>query len=121
MLFTESLQKNHAFRRVYSGKNAVANRLLVLYKRPNGLDKNRLGVSASRKVGKAVVRNRAKRLVKEQYRLAEPRLKRGYDLVVVVRPAVAELPQSSAFAEVGRALLHVLDKQALREKEAAHA
>lgn len=64
--------------------------LLVLYAAPNELGVTRVGITASRRVGKAVVRNRVRRRIREALRLRYTALARGYDLVVVVRPASAQ-------------------------------
>ena len=92
----------------------MANRLLVLYIRENGRLVNRLGISISRKVGKAVLRNRIKRLVKEQMRLHDREISQGYDLVIVVRTATAELPKDMAFKQIGEALLNLVDRHKIR-------
>lgn len=113
MHHTQSLKKNREFRRVYSQGHSAANRLLVLYVWRNSTAHNRLGVSVSKKVGKSVVRSRVKRLVKENYRLREPGIAGGYDLVVVARAAAGTLPRDEAFAEIGRSLCHLLKKQHL--------
>ena len=89
MRFTESLKKTADFRTTYEEGRSKANGLLVLYVRKNGTDRNRLGISVSKKVGNSVVRHRAKRLIKEAYRLMEPRLKGGYDLVFIARTRAA--------------------------------
>ena len=85
MKYTESLKKNDDFRSVYSLKNSVAGRYLVLYVKKNGLDINRLGISVSKKVGNSVARHRLRRLIKEAYRLNEERFHTGSDLVIVAR------------------------------------
>lgn len=80
-----TIKENRTFRRIYNkGKSAVTP-FLVLYCRPNGLDRNRLGVTVSTKLGGAVVRNRARRRLREVFRLAQPDLKRGYDVILVAR------------------------------------
>ena len=61
-------------------------RWVVVYGRPNGLSHARLGLSISRKVGGAVVRNRLKRLLREAFRLRQRELAPGIDLIVVGRP-----------------------------------
>ncbi|MBM4052561.1 MAG: ribonuclease P protein component [Planctomycetes bacterium] len=61
-------------------------RWVVVYGRPNGLSHARLGLSISRKVGGAVVRNRLKRLLREAFRLRQHELATGIDLIVVGRP-----------------------------------
>jgi ribonuclease P protein component len=58
---------------------------LALSGRPNGLQFCRLGLSVGRAVGTAVERNRAKRLIRDAFRLAQRELPAGYDLVVSVR------------------------------------
>lgn len=58
---------------------------MVLYCRKNRLDRNRLGLTASVKLGGAVVRNRAKRRLREVYRLNSHSISQGYDLILVAR------------------------------------
>ena len=87
-----SIKENRAFRRIYSrGKSAVTP-FLVVYCRPNRLDDNRLGVTVSTKLGCAVVRNRARRRLREVYRLAQPELKQGYDMILVARGRTVDGP-----------------------------
>ena len=74
------------FRRAYGRRCVASDDLLVVFAAPNDLPYPRLGLSVSRKVGKAVVRNRWKRLIREAYRLSRERLPAGVDLVVVPRP-----------------------------------
>ena len=71
MKFSESLKKNKDFQVVYKNGKSYANRYLVLYIRENGMDKNRLGISVSKKVGNSVVRHHLTRLIRESYRLQE--------------------------------------------------
>ena len=84
MKYSCSLKLNHIFRRLYSTAGQ-ANRLLVLYARPNRLGINRIGITAGKKLGKAVVRNRVRRRLREVYRLNEDRFQSGWDIVVVAR------------------------------------
>ncbi len=80
------LRKRGDFERAYKEGTKVVTRQLVLFARPNGATTSRLGVTATRKIGNAVIRNRARRLVREAYRKVRLGLPRGYDYVVVVRP-----------------------------------
>lgn len=84
MKYSCSLKLNHIFRRLYSTAGQ-ANGLLVLYARPNRTGMNRVGITAGKKLGKAVVRNRVRRRLREVYRLNEDKFLPGWDIVVVAR------------------------------------
>ena len=84
MKFSSSLKKNHIFRKLYSSKG-VANSYFVLYARPNRTQCNHIGITVSKKLGHAVVRNRTRRRIREVYRLNEERFAPGWDIVVVAR------------------------------------
>lgn len=103
MVFSESLKKNIDFRNVYENGKSYADKYLVMYVLENNKDINRLGISASKKVGNSVVRHRFARLVRESYRLHENIFNSGLDIVVVARKSAA----SVGFYEIESALLHL--------------
>ena len=80
-----TLKKNSDFRRLYSRGKSAVNPYMVVYCRRNRAGENRLGYTVSTKLGGAVVRNRVRRRLREIYRLREPELKQGWDIVVVAR------------------------------------
>ena len=84
MKFSKALKLNHIFQRLYH-TSGQANGLLVFYARPNRSAANRVGVTVGKKLGKAVVRNRVRRRLREIYRLNEHRFAPGWDIVVVAR------------------------------------
>ena len=84
MKYSCSLKLNHIFRRLYSSKGN-ANSYFVLYARRNRLNQNRVGITVSKKLGHAVVRNRTRRRIREIYRLHEEAFLPGWDIVVVAR------------------------------------
>lgn len=85
MRFSKSLKLNHVFRKLYNRGQSSVTKYLVLYARPNRLSENRVGVTVGKKLGKAVVRNRVRRRMREIYRIHEEQFLPGYDIVVVVR------------------------------------
>ena len=84
MKFSSSLKLNHIFQRLYR-TNGHANALLVLYVRKNRSQTNRVGITVSKKLGKAHIRNSIRRRLREIYRLHEDRFLPGWDIVVVAR------------------------------------
>ncbi len=103
MKFSESLKSNRDFKNVYSSGKSYANKYLVMYVLENGTDRNRLGISVSKKVGNSVVRHRLTRLVRESYRLHEDIFNSGLDIVVVARVNAKEID----YHKMESALLHV--------------
>ena len=104
MKFSSSLKKNHIFRKLYASKG-VANSYFVLYARPNRSSHNYVGITVSKKLGHAVVRNRTRRRIREIYRLHEEAFLPGWDIVVVARSRAvdAEFPKlTSAFLSLAR-------------------
>ena len=90
MEFSESLKKNRDFKTVYSNGKSRANKYLVMYVMKNGTEKNRIGISVSKKVGNSVVRHRVTRVIRECCRLHEKELIQGLDIVIVARPLAKE-------------------------------
>ncbi len=80
-----TLKENYEFRRLYQKGASAVGGGMVLYCRKNRLGRNRLGLTASVKLGHAVVRNRARRRLREVYRLNGDKLKVGYDFILVAR------------------------------------
>lgn len=104
MIFSESLKKNRDFQTVYKYGKSAANRYLIMYIYPNQTERNRLGISVSKKVGNSVVRHRLARLNKRKLSgLSETRFHSGYDIVVIARPVAKD----KNYFEVESALLHL--------------
>lgn len=103
MKFSESLKRNEDFRKVYANGKSYANRYLVMYALENQTDRNRLGISVSKKVGNSVVRHRITRLIRESYRIREEAFNSGLDVVVVARKSAKD----KTCQEIESALLHL--------------
>jgi ribonuclease P protein component len=112
MAAVNRLSSPAAFRSVFSTGRSYAHGAVVLYvaKRATGAGPARAGFVVSRKVGGAVARNRAKRLLREALRLEGRELPEGLDLVVVARPSVA----GASYHEVAGDLRDVLSAAGLR-------
>ena len=114
MKFSCSLKLNHIFRRLYQGAGQ-ANSFLVLYARKNRTNTNRVGITVSKKLGHAVVRNRVRRRLREIYRLNEEKFLPGWDIVVVARTRAIDC----RFDALTRAYLSAAAKAGiLKENEA---
>ena len=87
---TVSIKENRDFSYLYRRGKFMSSDCLLIYFRKNRYDKNRLGITVSKKVGKAVIRNRVRRRIKECYREVEGRLPAFYDIVIVARNTAAE-------------------------------
>lgn len=105
MKFSSSLKLNHIFRRLYR-TNGYANSLMVLYARKNRTEGNRVGITVSKKLGKAHIRNRARRRLREVYRLNEALFQPGWDIVVVARHKAVDCD----FQELTKAYLSLAKK-----------
>ena len=87
-----SLKLDVQFRKLYKKGVSSVRPTLVLYSRRNGLDCCRLGITTSKKIGNAVVRNRARRRLREIYRFYFDDLRQGYDFIIVARAKTAVVP-----------------------------
>lgn len=83
----ESLCENRDFKRLYARGRSFVTPLCVVYVMKNRIGKTRVGITTSKKIGCAVKRNRARRLLSESFRLivAEQPVKAGMDIVLVAR------------------------------------
>ena len=103
MKFSESLKKNKDFQVVYKKGKSFGNKYLVMYILPNELEKNRVGISVSKKVGNSIVRHHLTRLIRESYRLHEEQFQCGYDVVIIARTSAKD----RTYHEIESALIHL--------------
>ena len=82
---TLSIKRNNDFLRIYRRGKSVADAHVVCYVFPNRLGKVRLGITTSKKIGNAVARNRARRVLRAAFREVLPQISAGYDVILVAR------------------------------------
>lgn len=86
----EVLRGSKNFSAVYKKGKSVGDRYVVIFYKKNGLPYNRTAFLASKKVGNAVARNRARRLMKESVRQMAPIKETGYDIIFIARNTANE-------------------------------
>ena len=91
MLYPEILNDNKDFLTLFKKGKYSASKYSVIYVKPNGKPFNRLGITAGKKVGNAVSRNRAKRLIRLAYRMSEVNMPVGMDIVIVARSFICSV------------------------------
>ena len=101
----EMIKKDKQFRYIYSRGKSFANKKLVVYYIKNSDEKLKIGISISKKVGKAVVRNRLRRLIKENIRLSK-NIKTGYSMIFLARVGADDLD----FQTMGSSINHLLKR-----------
>ena len=84
----ETLKLNKDFKRLYYRGESIVTRSVVIYVQKNRFERNRLGLTCGKSVGKANKRNRAKRLMRESYRLLHNDLYQGFDIVIIARTRI---------------------------------
>ena len=112
MKFSSALKLNHIFRRLYH-TNGFADANLVLYARRNRTEGNRVGITVGKKLGKAHIRNRVRRRIREVYRLNEEKFQPGWDIVVVARTRAIK----ADFSALTDAYLSLAKKMGIQAEE----
>ncbi|NLY82112.1 MAG: ribonuclease P protein component [Clostridiales bacterium] len=91
-MFSKYILRNQKdFSAVYRYGKSKSDRFLVLLYKKNNLSYNRIAFLASKKVGNSVRRSRARRLMREAYRLTEIKITEGYDIVIVARKTINDV------------------------------
>lgn len=101
-----ALKQNKDFRTAYYHGRSLVHPSLIVYVRKNRMGLTRVGITTGKKIGKAVQRNRCRRVIREAFRLLQPEVKRGYDYVFVAR--VATLKRTST--QIGTIMREQLNK-----------
>lgn len=101
------LAKRKDFNKVYRFGQSAANRQLVVYYKPQpDVEHFKLGISVSKKIGNAVVRNRMRRVIKEIVRHLSHRIKHQVQIVIIVRKPAVEMEYKS----LENSIIHIMKK-----------
>ncbi|MBO8172176.1 MAG: ribonuclease P protein component [Bacillaceae bacterium] len=108
------LRKNEDFQKVFKQGQSFANRQFVIYRLDHQDEQEsfRVGISVSKKLGNAVVRNRIKRLIREAVRLKESEVSSHVDFVIIARKPVVDLD----FHQLSNSLYHCMRKAKLLKR-----
>ena len=102
------VKRSQDFDNIIRKKQSLANRQFVIYYQKNNLDHMRLGISVSKKLGKAFERNKIKRYIRETFKTRKEFVK-NYDIIVIARAGAKDMP----FLEFGSSIDHVLKRSKL--------
>ena len=107
------IKNDYEFRRAYNKGKSFVTPLLVVYCLKRRQHCVRVGITTGKKVGNAVHRNRARRVIRESCRHLMPNIEQGWDIVFVARTRTAEVKQQ----EIEKDMRHMLKKAgAIKEK-----
>lgn len=101
----ETFKLNKDFKRLYGRGKCLVFPAVVVYCQKNRLDVCRVGITAGKKIGPAVRRNRAKRVIKAAFLQLLPQIKGGYDFVFVARVKTANVKSTTVLNNLKRAFV----------------
>ena len=104
MLKPGVLRRDKDFTRIYKQGKSLGDKYVVVFHKKNQLDYNRVAFLASKKVGKSVQRNKARRWLKESYGILKKEMKLGYDIIIIARNTINDARYQQVFESLRNAL-----------------
>ncbi len=108
-----TVKKNLEFQRIYKRGQSVPGAFIVMYRLKNNCGYNRFGITVSKKVGKAVVRNRVRRLIRQSIVNHNHLFESGYDYIIVARVRA----NCASLAEIEKNLRYLIAKSRKKNKK----
>lgn len=99
---TLTIKNDYEFRRVYKKGKSFVNAAVIIYILKNKRKINRIGITTSKKIGNAVLRNRARRIIRAAFSQYEDKLQVGYDFIFVARSRTYSLKTQNLAAVMGK-------------------
>lgn len=109
----QTIRFNYEFSRIYRRGNYIPGKYVVLHYTPNKKDNNRIGITTGKKVRGSISRNRMRRLLRETYRLREPYLKKGYDIILLGRDNPGDIKQD----RIDKDVVYLFKRAGIWQKE----
>ncbi|MFA5602320.1 MAG: ribonuclease P protein component [Bacilli bacterium] len=100
------VKKNHEFSNIINSNNKFQNQYFIIYIKENRLSKTRFGISVGKKTGKAVIRNKIKRQIRNILDTQKKDYQNGFDCIIIIKKGVLVLQ----FKEIKQELIKVLIK-----------
>ena len=110
----KTLKKNYEFKNVINKGNFFVGRQIIVYIQKNNKNENYLGIAVSTKVGKAVTRNKLKRLIRENYIIKKDSINKGYNIVFIWNKKVDS--DTADFHIINEDMCNILKKAGLIEE-----
>lgn len=85
------IKENHIFRRAYRRGTSLVSPYVVVYLMKNRCNQVRIGITTGKKIGGAVPRNRAKRVIMSAFRSCLPKIAPGHDFIIVARSRILDI------------------------------
>ncbi len=104
-----TLKLNKEFKRLYFKGNSAVHPLIVTYAMKNRLGYNRIGITVTKKVGKAFSRNRCKRIIRAAFYQVEPCISKGWDFVFVARTKTPQAKSTDLVPVLQKQILNLTD------------
>lgn len=99
------IKENYIFRKAYKRGTSLVSPYVVLYVMKTRRQETRLGITAGKKIGKAVARNRAKRVITAAFSECLPHIPIGYDFIIVARTRILKVKSTAVAASMKKLLL----------------
>ncbi len=117
MLYTKKINNNKTFNYLYKKGKCIVSRNIVIYVKKNKRPWNGLGISAGKKIGNAVMRNRAKRVIRQAYYECEKDMPIGMDMIIVARKNACFVKSTEITAYLKEKALDMIIKEVFGEEK----